>query len=326
MTTHEPLAALLDLDPDLGRLLSDERAREAHAELGVRVSLVPRGLWQADKLASAHPEHVGLLMIDGVLAREVLIADTVSTELLGVGDLVRPWRNGDDASLLAMEVRWTALADVRMAILDRRFASRLVRFPEVNAMLLDRLTDRTQRIAVSQAISQLNGVDRRLLALFWHLAERWGRMTSLGIVVPMTLSHRVLAQLVGARRPTVSTALGELADRGEVIRRDDGTWLLAGEPVSGPSAEVERIVEHRRRLLPTDRPDEPEPAPMPVPRTDDPVFRVKDMAQRIEHLRASGALQMQQLKESRDAATELIQHADSLRRRREDVRVNGRQG
>src|SRR5262249_41075196 len=156
---------------------------------------------------SAHPEHVGLLVLDGVLAREVLIADTVSTELLGTGDLVRPWRISEDAALLAIEVRWTALADVRLAVLDRRFAGRLVRFPEINAMLLDRLADRTQRIAVSQAISQLNGVDRRLLALFWHLAERWGRMTGQGVAIPMTLSHRVLAQLVGARRPTVSTAL-----------------------------------------------------------------------------------------------------------------------
>jgi hypothetical protein len=250
MPTHEPLVPLLDLDPDLGRLLTPERAREAQAELGVRVSHVPRGPWEAEKLASAHPENVGLLVLDGVLAREVLIADTVSTELLGQTDVVRPWRIVDDARLLDLAVRWTALADVRLAVLDRRFASRLVRFPEVNAMILDRVTDRAQRMAVSQAICQLNGVDRRLLALFWHMAERWGRMTPQGVAIPMALSHRMLAQLIGARRPTVSTALGELADRGEVLRRDDGTWLLLGEPIGVPSPELGRVIEHRRRVLP----------------------------------------------------------------------------
>ena len=78
---------------------------------------------------------------------------------------------------------------------------------------VERLTQRAQRLAVTQAISQLNRVDRRLLTLFWHLAERWGRMTPDGVLIPLTLSHRMLSQLVGARRPTVSTALAELAER-----------------------------------------------------------------------------------------------------------------
>src|SRR3954469_5973676 len=261
MSAPEPLTSLLELDPDLGRLLTPERLAEAHAELGVRQSHLARGPWHAEKLASAHPEHVGLLLLEGVLAREVLIADTVSTELLGAGDVVRPWRHDEDVQLLTVEVRWTVLSNAQLAVLDRRFAGRLVRFPEVNAMLLERLTDRAQRMAVSQAISQLNGVDRRLLALFWQLAERWGRMTTRGVAVPMALSHRVLAQLVGARRPTVSTALGELAERDELIRRDDGTWLLLGEPVGLPSPEVGRIIEHRRRVLPA----EPSVVPIAVP-------------------------------------------------------------
>ena len=39
---------------------------------------------------------------------------------------------------------------------------------------------------------------------------------------------------MGARRPTVSTALSELAEREELIRRPDGSWLLRGDP---PDAE-----------------------------------------------------------------------------------------
>jgi CRP/FNR family cyclic AMP-dependent transcriptional regulator len=250
MTSHEPLTPLLDVDPDLGRLLSAERAREASAELGVRLSLLPRGPWDADRLASAERANIGLLMLDGVIAREILIADTVSTELLGAGDLVRPWQDGEESPLLALEVRWTVLADTRVAVLDRRFAARLMRFPEINTMLIERLGERTTRMAVSMAISQLNGVDRRLLALFWHLAERWGRMTKKGVAVPMTRSHRMLAQLVGARRPTVSTALSELAARGELVRRSDGTWLLTGDPIGVPTTDADGLVHHRRRFLP----------------------------------------------------------------------------
>jgi hypothetical protein len=318
---NEQLTPLLDLDPDLGRGLGAERAVEARAELAVRVSLIARGPWDAGRLASAHPENAGLLVIDGVLAREVLIADTVSTELLGVGDVLRPWRSSEDASLLPLEVRWTALVDVRVAVLDRRFGNRLGRFPEVNAILLDRLTERAQRMAVSQAISQLNGVDRRLLALFWHLAERWGRMTPAGVAVPMTLSHRVLAQLVGARRPTVSTALSDLAERHELFRRDDGTWLLTGDPIEVPSEEVARIIEHRRRLLP---PERPAPADAPGGRLP-AALDTEDLSIRLARLRRTSEAQLQRLKDSRDEAGELCRLAvDLRRRRREATGANGR--
>ena len=323
VNTQEPLTPLLDLDPDLGRLLTPQRATDARAELGVRVSLIPRGLWEAGRLAGAHPEHVGLLILDGVLAREILLADTISTELLGMGDVVRPWRDAPDTGLLPFDVRWTALADTRLAVLDRRFASRLPRFPEVNAMLLERLTDRAQRMAIALAISQLNGVDRRLLALFWHLAERWGRITSGGVAVPMTLSHRVLAQLIGARRPTVSTALAELAEREELVRRDDGTWLLLGEPVGVPDPEMGRVIEHRRRLLPPERPLPVASLAVPHATLSEDTLAAESMSGRLERLHRTSEAQLEQLKASRDAAIHLCELSQDLRRRRHRERING---
>ena len=121
-----------------------------------------------------------------------------------------------------------------VAVLDRRFAAEAARYPEITAVLFDRLSERSVRLATTQAISQLTRVDRRLKALFWHLAERWGRVSGDGVIVPLALTHRILGQLVGARRPTVSTALSELAEREELIRRPDGSWLLRGDP---PDAE-----------------------------------------------------------------------------------------
>ena len=74
-------------------------------------------------------------------------------------------------------------------------------------------------------------------------------MTSDGVAIPLTLSHRMLGQLVGARRPTVSTAIGELAERGELVRRADGTWLLKGDPVGLPAGEAQRLIPIRRKLI-----------------------------------------------------------------------------
>jgi CRP/FNR family transcriptional regulator, cyclic AMP receptor protein len=254
VVTDRQIAPLLELDPDLGALLSDDRLAAAERGLRVAVHTLEPGPWDADRLAGASPDHLGMLVLDGVLAREVLVSDTVSTELLGPGDVVRPWRVQDGGRLLRHEIRWNVLSRSRFALLDRRLSVELTHCPEVMVAIIDRVNERALRLATTQAISQLNRVDRRLLALFWHLAERWGRMTADGVALPMTLSHRMLGQLVGARRPTVSTALGDLAKQGELARRADGTWLLTGTPVGVPEPEIERVIPMRRRLLPPDPP------------------------------------------------------------------------
>jgi len=239
---------LLDLDPDLGLLLPEDRRELCRRELLVEPSRLPRGPWSAGG-ERPDPEHPGLLLIEGVIAREVVVSDTISTELLGPGDVVRPWSLQAAPAMLQAEIRWSVLTESRVALLDRRFGAQLGDWPEIAVALLDRLNERAHRLALTQAISQLNRVDRRLLSLFWHLAERWGRITTEGVAIPLTLSHRMLGQLVGARRPTVSTAIGELAARGELVRRGDGSWLLPGEPVGAPSGGAERVVPVRRRLL-----------------------------------------------------------------------------
>jgi CRP-like cAMP-binding protein len=71
-------------------------------------------------------------------------------------------------------------------------------------------------------------VDVRLHMLFWHLATRWGRVRSDGTVLRVRLTHSVLADLVAARRPTVTSALSDLSKRKLVQFVDDG-WLLSGE-------------------------------------------------------------------------------------------------
>jgi len=311
---------LLPLDPELGRLLSPDRAEAADEDLVARLHALRTGEWHADRLAQTDPGHVGLLVLDGILVREVVVDDTVSAELIGPGDLVRPWALAEETRLLRSEVRWMVLAPCRMAVLDARFAAALVRYPEVNAVLIDRLSERAQRLATTQAISQLNRVDRRLMALLWHLAERWGRVVGGGVLVPLGLSHRMLAQLIGARRPTVSTALGELARRGELLRREDGTWLLTGEPPGLPVGEAARVIRGRRRVLPPEA-----PAAAPVTAAAAPA-RV-EIREAVERLRAASARGSSELTALAGRAEEL--QAQSLRLRtqvRDRARRRERQG
>src|SRR5918999_1181006 len=235
MTRGNETVRLLEADPELGALLTGNRRAEAERELVVRTHRLSVGPWDVSRLSGASGDHVGLLVLDGVLSRELVVADHVSAELLGPGDLVRPWQGSTGTGLLPVQAVWSVLSTVTLAVLDRRFAAEAARYPEITAALFDRLGERSLRLAPTQALSPLTPGDRRLKALFWPLAGPRGRVSGDGVVVPLALTHRILGQLVGARRPTVSTALGELAERKELNRRADGSWLLRGEPPTASS-------------------------------------------------------------------------------------------
>jgi hypothetical protein len=73
-------------------------------------------------------------------------------------------------------------------------------------------------------------VEDRILLILWHLADRWGRVSTQGVIVPLPLTHRLLARIDGAHRPSVTGAISRLTERGAIRRRADGSWLLCGEP------------------------------------------------------------------------------------------------
>ena len=84
----------------------------------------------------------------------------------------------------------------------------------------------------------LFGEDREIggfEAVFWHFAGRWGRVRGDGVLLPLRLTHTVLADLVAACRSTVTTALSDLSKRG-LIRPVDEGWLLLGEAPTGARA------------------------------------------------------------------------------------------
>jgi CRP/FNR family transcriptional regulator, cyclic AMP receptor protein len=221
---------LLDVDPDLARELDPRRAREAAHRLYARSIDIPRGRWAPNPGLLQGTRPIGLLLLQGLLLREATVAEHPSAELLGPGDVLRAWDDDDSEELLPRTIEWTALAPTRVAVVDHAFAVRVAQWPEVFASLLDRAARRAERLVVMQAIAHMTRVDDRLLALLWCLAERWGRVVPDGVLVSLRLSHRTLAGMIGARRPSVTTALGQLIVRGEIERREDGEWILLGEP------------------------------------------------------------------------------------------------
>jgi len=149
------------------------------------------------------------------------------TECVAALTALRPWDVDLGFTLPEpAEVHWTVLATVSVAVLGEQFLARAARRPSVLGRLAGRSVSRAHALALHDALTNLKHVETRLLVQFWHLAERWGRVGPEGIPISMPLRHEMLAKLVGATRPSVTTALGRLATRGLLTRDAGGVWLL----------------------------------------------------------------------------------------------------
>ncbi len=142
-------------------------------------------------------------------------------------DTFRAWQE-DSPSF--SEIAWTVIEPASIAALDGEFKARAREVPELMELFAERAHRRSRRLAVSAAIANTVGVEERLLLLLWQLAELWGRKAPQGALLPYRLSHQTLAELVGARRPTVTLALRSLGERDAVRRDDSGGWILTGDP------------------------------------------------------------------------------------------------
>jgi CRP/FNR family transcriptional regulator, cyclic AMP receptor protein len=215
---------VLERDPDLGADLRPHEAALARDEL---VATLVESDWSERSGTWAIGDRgLGLLVLDGLLMREVRILSTSSAELLGTGDLLRPSDvDGQFTLPVPGQVEWTVLAPLELALLDATFLDTACRYPPVVARLMGRAVGRAKALAQHEAVTNLRHVETRLLVQFWHLAERWGRVGREGVTVSLPLTHELLAKLVGAARPSVTTALGHLAARGDLVKNGGG-WLL----------------------------------------------------------------------------------------------------
>jgi hypothetical protein len=229
MATDRKLVRVLSADPDLGSKLDEEALAVAERYAVAEAIQLEPGAWEPSESVQGGSGDLGLLVLRGLLKRRVEVANSACAELLGQGDILRPWQ--EDAGWDGAEVvaDWEVLEPTWVALLDRRFAIAAGRWPELLDVLMGRAVQRSRTLAFHMALSHLTRVDVRLMALFWHLADRWGRVGPDGVVVPLKLTHQTLAALVGAQRPSVTTALGGLTQSGQMSRRSDGAWVLHGD-------------------------------------------------------------------------------------------------
>jgi CRP-like cAMP-binding protein len=235
------LVRLLDADPDLGEgLTPDDFERARHHLVAVVVRAAP-GRWDAVAALDGAHASLGLLILDGLLLRDLDLGRRSSTEVLGAGDVLRPWDADSEVSELPVTARWNVLEESRLAVLDERFLHAAVHHPPVIDALFGRAARRHRWLAVRLVVNQLVRLEDRLLIALWALAERWGRVTPDGVLVPMGLTHSALARLVGARRPSVTSAIGDLGRDGLLERTVDG-WLLRGDPAHLVEPVTDRLL------------------------------------------------------------------------------------
>jgi len=240
---------VLEADPDLATGL--DPAQTVAAERALVVPLVTVD-WrtQAEGWGPRDPAgYLGLLVVEGLILREVELLGIHSAELLGFGDLLRPWdADGEEELPVPAHVTWRVLEPVSLAALDPVFVRLAASWPVVLSALARRAVLRAKFMALNDAITNVNRVDTRLLLLFWHLAERWGKVGLDSVLVPLPLSHKTLGKLIGAARPSVTTALSALADR-DLLLREEGGWLLSRdvEQAFGPMAATREAPRHQMR-------------------------------------------------------------------------------
>jgi DNA-binding transcriptional ArsR family regulator len=257
---------LLDVASDLADALPEGTRDFARGALVVEGADFAAGPWSPPPRDGL----LGLLVLDGFLIRRVILGGAGAAELLGPGDFLNPWDEGTDG-LIHVKSRLAGLSTGRIVVLDGRFAHALARFPQILPALAARSAQRSQRAAVLMAIGHMKRIEDRLAVFFAHAAGEWGRVSADGIVLPLAMPHSLVAEFIGAERPSVTTSLGRLRERGLVTRREDRTWLLAhdiGEAAtaalwSSPieevrstkdasralSAQAEQAIRHSRELL-----------------------------------------------------------------------------
>jgi hypothetical protein len=210
---------LADADPDLA---GDWPPGDRGIALPLR--RLPVGPWSS--ASELREEARALLVLDGVLVRTVHAGSQCRAELLGEGDLLCPWDAEDDLTSIDSAIAWEVLQPARIGLLDERFFATAARSPALVSSLALRGLRRAHRLALQLAIADVRRIDERMVALLLHIGDRWGRMTPEGIHIPLRLTHDLIAHLLGAQRPTVTTSLNNLERAGRLLRRGDRTWVV----------------------------------------------------------------------------------------------------
>ena len=253
------MISIVDADPELAEQLDDDAAR-ARAPRGAdaRAAALARRVGRRRRARARRPpprvpDRRGPAVPRGRRARPPCV------ELIGPGDVMRPWTWDEAGSHVQAEVGWErARADEARGARPRAgHAHRPVAAARRRAVQPRHAPRAPPRGGARDRPPQR--VEDRLLLTLWHLAERWGRVdAATGSSSRCRSATSGSRDIVGAHRPSVTTAMGALAEAGSVSRRDDGDWVLHGEPpeklrdhrlAGGAHLEVQRLHRPVRGLV-----------------------------------------------------------------------------
>jgi CRP-like cAMP-binding protein len=215
----------------------DEWDAARHACRGPIVRVAP-GRWNLPDAPGRAERVFVLVILEGVLSREIALRDRHLLELLGRGDILQlPIFDGRPR--LSGPTRFTAATGVVMIALGESFIRAAAHWPSLLISIGRRLEAQREHLAVQGLVVHLPLAEHRLLLILWHLADRWGRVTPDGTVVSLPLTHDLLGHLAAARRSTTTLAMQTLEGEGFVRRREDGLLVLT----AAAEAKVDAIAD-----------------------------------------------------------------------------------
>lgn len=181
----------------------------------LRSSLVEIGITKGQALfREGEPGDQMYVILDGKVklgqtspdGRESLLAILGPGEMFGELSLFDPGLRASTA---------TALTDaVVLGLSNEQLMPWLAGRPEVAAALLQALARRLRRTNEAMADLVFSDVPGRVAKALMDLGEKFGTVTTEGLLVTHDMTQEELAQLVGASRETVNKALADFTQRG----------------------------------------------------------------------------------------------------------------
>ncbi len=225
---HSRQVLLLRADPDLRKAIPADDLEVAERVQATSLQL-PAGPWHPEALPREISATTVAIVVRGMLTSEIELAGARNAQLHGNGDLLLPWDRPDAA--LPFGKGWAARpGGAEIILLGQQFKAAQERWPQLGRVLQLRFAAQAEAAVLRAAIVSLPRVEQRILGLFWQLAERWGKVGPNGVRLELKLTHELIGRLAGAKRPTVSLALSQLAEQ-QLVQPCDGGWMLSRDSV-----------------------------------------------------------------------------------------------
>ena len=190
-------------------------ALDVEGAAALRASLVERHVVKGEVLfAEGEPGDRMYVIVEGKVklgqasgdGRESLLAVLGPAEMFGELSLFDPG---------ARRLTATALTDaIVLGLGNDQLRPWLAGRPEVAAALLQALARRLRRTNEAMADLVFSDVPGRVAKALIELGEKFGTITTDGLMVAHDMTQEELAQLVGASRETVNKALADFVQRG----------------------------------------------------------------------------------------------------------------